>query len=110
MMMITKRIFLDDLRDCKYANPCATIRTYDNLVDHVLIHGIPEFISFDHDLADFDENGKERTGYDVAKFLIEYMMDNNIQVRFEYVVHSANPVGSENIKSIIENYFKHIGV
>lgn len=108
--MINKRIFLDDLRQCKYNNPCTVIRTYDDLVNHVMIHGIPEFISFDHDLADFDENGNERTGYDVAKFLIGYMMDNNIQVRFEYVVHSANPVGRNNIISYIENYFTFIGV
>lgn len=108
--MITKRIFLDDLRDCKYDNPCTTIRTYNDLVDHVFRHGLPEFISFDHDLADFDENGKERTGHDVAKFLIEYMMDNNIQVRFDYVVHSANPVGKHNIESYLENYFDFIGV
>lgn len=108
--MINQRIFIDDLRECKYNTPCTVIRTFDDLVAHVKQHGLPQFISFDHDLADFDEYGNERTGYDVAKFLVEYMIDNNIQVRFDYVVHSANPVGKHNIESYLENYFDFIGV
>lgn len=108
--MIYQRIFIDDLRECKYTEPCTVIRTYDDFVNHIKQYGIPKFISFDHDLADFDENGTERTGYDAAKFLVEYMIEYNIQVRFEYYVHSANPVGKHNIESYLENYFDFIGV
>ena len=105
------------------------VRNYDEFVNIITNHGIPKFVSFDHDLAyehyevmlkevnaskytafvpdeegglnlTFDY-GKEKTGYDCAKFLVDQCI--NLGVRFpEYEVHSMNPVGSKRIRDYIE--------
>lgn len=50
------------------------------------------YIDFDHDL------GEGKTGYDVAKWIVE----NELDVR--YRVHSMNPVGRANIEQLMEHY------
>lgn len=56
-----------------------------------------DVIFFDHDL------GNGESGKDCANFLVEYCMDNNLDVPQCYS-QSSNPVGRENILSYIENY------
>lgn len=97
------------------SGPWVCVKNYNQFVNYIKQHGIPDFVSFDHDLADehypagiaktkpeYDKY-KEKTGYDCAKWLIEYCMDNNKQFP-KYDVHSMNPVGKINIKSIIESF------
>ena len=59
----------------------------------------PTLFSFDHDL------GKEKTGLDCVKHLVEVCMDNNIELP-TCICHSMNPVGRENIISYINSYRK----
>ena len=72
--------------------------------------GCPEFISFDHDLADAHYAGDfsgEETGYNFAHWLIYKDIANRgkfIPKDFGYVVHSMNPVGKENIEKLLESY------
>lgn len=104
------KLFLDDLRDVNnyYPNEDFVVcRTYQEAVDYVMQHGIPSFVSFDHDLGD-TENENEETGYTFAKFLVDYMIDNQIANPFGYHVHSANPVGTMNIIAYLDNAFKFI--
>ena len=123
-------LFLDDVRnpsDCvNYMyTPIYTsvdwiiVRTYDEFVKTIIENGLPEIISFDHDLADehyspemyteahyndlYDEF-KEKTGYDCAKWLVNYCMDNNVKLPETILVHSMNPVGRNNIKSYFKSY------
>lgn len=103
-------LFIDDIRDAEKYYPnqgFIVVRSYDEAVQYVNTHGLPKFVSFDHDLGDV-ENEHEKTGFTFAKFLIDYMMDNDINKPFEYCVHSSNPVGSENIKYYLENGFGFI--
>lgn len=108
--------------------PCSSIhwvRNYDEFVAWIEKYGLPASISFDHDLADehytpqehwySDEKVREwmeaqewveKTGYDCAKYLVEYCMDNKKILPF-YSCHSANPVGKKNILSLLNNYVKH---
>ncbi len=101
------------------------VRSYDDFVRIIEGKGIPEIISFDHDLADehydpdlygsetFNEiyDGFEfKTGYDCAKWLVNYCIDNNIPICTEIYIHSMNPSGSNNIKSIFDTYFKQKGL
>jgi len=77
----------------------------------------PQFISFDHDLGDdsiihdMDRGAVHRTGMDIAKWLVE--QDSRkpdkmfITESFDFNVHSANPVGAENIKNFLDNYLDH---
>lgn len=97
------------------------VRSYNEFVEYIVDNGVPDLISFDHDLADehyhpsmysgsdqYNKNYdqfKEKTGFDCAKFLIEYCMDNEVELP-EYLVHSMNPVGSQNIRSLLDNYSK----
>lgn len=87
-------------------------RNYESFKNTIESMGLPEFISFDHDLA-IEHYGigteskeawewyhmrtdREMTGYDCAKWLVNYCLDNKL-VLPEYAVHSDNPVGSDNI-------------
>ena len=73
------------------------IRTYDEFVLYISLVGLPDFISFDHDLGD------DHDGYDCAKWLVEYCMNNDCDIP-NYIVHSMNPVGKENIEKYLNCY------
>lgn len=69
------------------------------------IHGMPGYISFDHDLGE-----GEQTGYDIAKLLVDLDMGDDsdfaLPVDFEFYVHSQNPIGKANIEQYLNNYIK----
>lgn len=105
------------------------VRNFEQFVNYIRKHGVPKAISFDHDLADehyqeyewaHDERNPKRgqfrygkmqikTGYDCAKWLIEYCMANN-QSLPEYYLHTMNPIGAENIRSLFESAKKVIDI
>lgn len=98
------KIFLDDLRD-PYDRSWIIARDMDQFVDLVLKANEPiTHTSFDHDLGETNSGLLKETGMDVAKWFVEYCLDNpEIGMRLQHViVHSANPVGSRNIT----NYFE----
>lgn len=123
-----KKLFLDDIRELKDDYPkyidysdeenWDVVRNYNEFIDYISNLEIPEIISFDHDLADshytpmeyWDDYNKskewqeqqvhtEKTGYDCAKWLSEYLHLNNIPSP-KIVCHSMNPVGRDNILSV----------
>lgn len=55
-------------------------------------------ISLDHDLGN-DEDG---TGYDIAKYIEERAYNDTIH-RIKWSIHSANPVGCDNMRRALEN-------
>jgi hypothetical protein len=61
------------------------------------IWGMPEFISFDHDL------GRNDTAIVYIRWLIENLYDSDIP---GYEVHSENPVGRMNIVSLMDSWKK----
>lgn len=87
------------------------VRSMDEASQWVKDNGFPNVISFDHDLGlmhyahDYSDG---KTGYDFAKWLIEYDMDTNtMPADFSFTVHSKNPIGSENIRTVLSNYLWH---
>lgn len=95
-------LYIDDLRNppsrkWEVARSLSAVEWY---LDNV---GIPLFISFDHDLGD-----DVPSGYDIAKMLIDRALDGKIDLtKVKQVnVHSANPVGAENIRGIFSSYFR----
>lgn len=91
------------------------VRNYYAFISLIEKKGIPEVIAFDHDLADvhykrqvfnYNDEDVEKTGYHCAKWLIDYCIDNNLELPNEIIIHSMNPYGSENIKSLFETYLK----
>lgn len=124
-------LYLDDVRtpanDLPGYEPWAVVRNYEQFTDYITKHGIPDFISFDHDLADehmqdyfaqvnaqgyqspsYDEY-KEKTGLSCAMWLVDYCIENNVAPK-KCAVHSHNPIGSTNIQSCINSYKKHLGL
>lgn len=100
----TLKIFLDDERfpAGQGDNTWMIIRDYEDFVRVVTEYGIPDEISFDHDLGDGP------TGYDCAKWICDHMLDNNLFRKFDYYVHSQNPVGAKNIDMYLKNFFEHM--
>jgi hypothetical protein len=111
-------LFLDDLRfpaDVRYDygqyKDIVICRSMDDAVWAVQQYGLPSFISFDHDLADIHYiiGTGEKTGLSFAKWFCDYIQDNELKFPdgFDYYVHSANPVGAENIRKYMENFIKY---
>lgn len=111
-----RKLYLDDIRfpsttypetpDCQWM----LVRSYEEFVANITKHGLPQFMSFDHDLADehyyksADTTGfKEKTGFDCAKWLVEYCLAGNFQLP-PFKVHSMNPVGKENIEGLLNPF------
>lgn len=130
------KIYLDDIRTPK-DDKWIVVRDYYEFVDKVNELGLEniDIISLDHDLGDtaIDEyysnvvnkyklnykNIKEKTGYDCAKWLVDYYYDKidskklykkskKDKITFpEVYVHSANPIGAANIMGYINNFLKN---
>lgn len=99
------KLYLDDIRE-PVSNDFIVVRSYDEAIKFVKKNGIPIFISFDHDLG-CDEKGKIlESGYDFAKWLVEMDMENIYKFPndFTFGIHSANPIGRNNINAILNNY------
>ena len=117
------KLYLDDIRTPK-TDGWKIVRCYEDFVTTILTKGLPTEISFDHDLGEehikyFFENGGhqnppnpqktnfiEKTGYDAAKWLTNFCHDNGLPLP-NFNVHSANPVGRDNILQLLENYRKN---
>jgi len=103
MQKLAYKLFIDDERTPPN-NTWTVVRSYEEAIKKIKEKGSPDFISFDHDL------GLGKTGDDFAKWLIDQHLDGNIQFKnnFKFKVHSANPVGKENITKRLNNFLKHI--
>ena len=99
------KIYLDDERFPKNPN-YKILRSYQQFIDFIVEYGLPDEISFDHDIASFDNDGNEKTGYDAAKWLVNYCIDNDLKLP-KWNVHSANSIGAENIEVYLSNFEKH---
>lgn len=94
-------MFLDDLRNPTTNDDWIVLRSSQEAIDYVKQNGMTEFASFDHDL------GGEDTTMVFLRWLIDYDLDHEvIPKNFSWKVHSANPVGSANIHSLISSYMK----
>lgn len=49
----------------------------------------------------------EKTGYDCAKWLVEYCLDNNLKLP-KWNIQSANPVGKDNINGLLLSFSKNV--
>jgi hypothetical protein len=102
-------LFLDDERYpvLKKGEIFHIARNYDDAEWYVRNLGLPNHISFDHDLG----SPKNLTGYDFAKWFCRHIEDNNYTAtnlaNFTFSVHSQNPVGAENIKTYMNNFLRH---
>ena len=121
-----RSIFLDDIRNPSDAfyytynpiylkNEWIVVRNYEEFINDILVNGLSDIYSFDHDLG-FEhyehqeenipyDDMEEKTGYHCAKWLVDFCMDNNLELP-EYYAHSINTVGRRNIIGYLDNYVK----
>jgi hypothetical protein len=100
------KLFLDDIRDFGWVYPnenpdeWIVCRSYDQAVAIVMEQGWPSAVSFDHDLGDGSPSG-----YDFAKWLVDLdLTSGDMPDGFVFQIHSANPVGRENIQGLMGSY------
>lgn len=118
--MSKKILWLDDYRNpndwidyiklvyprmVKEPNVIIWVKSYYEFVEYITNYGLPDAIGFDHDLA--DESPNEKTGYDAAKFLVEYCLENNADLP-EFESQSTNPAGRENILNLLNNFKRYV--
>lgn len=93
-------LFIDDERyPAGNARDWTIVRSYKDAVMFIGWFGLPAKISFDHDLGP-----DSKTGYDIAKWIVDYCLDNGLKPDFEYYVHSQNPIGKRNIEGLIDQF------
>ena len=99
------KMFLDDIRNPENDYD-VIVRSYDEAIKYVKNNGIPSFISFDNDLGCDEKGNILKSGYDFAKWLVEMDIENIYKFPndFSFEIHSANPIGKNNINSILNNY------
>ncbi len=104
------KLYLDDIRNPHQSGykddewiVCRNDKTFKDMFmsfDSIITH-----ISFDNDLANFDSDGNEVTGYDCLKWLCDYILDSNIDVdNLKLLFHTANPVGKTNMMCYWNNF------
>lgn len=106
------KLFLDDIRQVNMVYKDLTndefiiVRNYDDFINCIKKNGLPNLISFDNDLGIDEKGNLLKDGYDCAKWLV---YDSNLDLsNLNFKVHSANPVASIQIKSLLNNYIKHL--
>lgn len=93
-------LFLDDERDPVDGGEWVVCRSTDEAVTETLSRGCPPSVmSLDHDLG----------GDDTAMRYLRWVMDTYDNWDFTYRVHSQNPVGRDNIVSLLESYRRAYG-
>lgn len=77
------------------------IEAYEELTNQ----GLEYSISLDHDIQEVTSNGREVTGYDVLKMVVNlYFSDELAYLPNTVYVHTQNPVGRKNILSYWYNF------
>ena len=110
-----KKLWLDDTRPTPDDEEWDRVRNYEEFTHYIETYGVPELISFDHDLGGqhyrdlfgdkkktlLEEGFTEKNGYDCAKWMVK----NNHMIK-DYGVHSMNPIGKLNIETLLFNWKK----
>lgn len=98
--------FLDDEREApQWDNVSwAVFRTGEDMLAHIDRFGLPDGISFDHDLGE-----NVMSGHDAAKAIVWRAVEHRIEQlppNFAFRVHSENPVGRNNITATMRDLFR----
>jgi len=111
-------LYLDDIRnpnkqthiDISFYDKVIWVKGYVDFVNWILVNGLPDSISFDHDLSPQHYAPKKHlvgtyriwrkenetvfpNGLTCAKFLVAYCNEKKVQLP-TWTIHSLNPIGS----------------
>ena len=79
------------------------VKNLKEFEDYIINNGLPNMVSFDHDIKPKNYEGQHENGADVANWLVNYCKQNNLKLPWCFA-HSANKNGIERINQIINNY------
>lgn len=94
------KLYVDDER--KIPDGWDFARNYNDAIDKLSNFNYDE-LSLDHDIASFDSDNNEKTGYDIALWLAE-RKNNGAYVPGVIYCHSANPIGKQRIEGVVARY------
>ena len=119
-------LFLDDIRypsevswikwpDVKWF----IVRNYNDFVYFINNFGIPEIISFDHDLGplsikeygenglnySYDRVGDEKTGLHCLQYLFNIINEKHLKPPENFYIHTVNPIGAQYMINLISREF-----
>lgn len=107
---MTYSLYLDDERSPKTVAPFGewiVVRSANDAQKHIDSNGYPSYISLDHDLGD-----NVPTGYDFVKWMVDdhvELVNAGDDIAFpQYNLHTANPVGRDNMEAYLDNYLRFI--
>ena len=134
-----KKLYLDDLRIPKdsigfvpdvlnqfyWANDWIVVRNFWEFCNYIQKFDLPDFISFDHDLADehysmtsdevnsssYEEvvgTYQEKTGYDCLKWLVGKVLAPIGAPFPDYALHTMNSIGKDNMEKYINTYKRYV--
>lgn len=100
------------------------VRDFGEFVKTIEENGVPQMISFDHDLKDdhyyhyrtftlltgyIDYTVVEGTGQECAKWLTNYLLENDLECP-TILIHTQNTVGAKNIYGVFQSFNKARGI
>ena len=122
-------LYLDDVRTPTETipgyHPWNVVRNYDEFTKWITENGIPDLVSFDHDLGEEHMNDyynqvatqgfqnpnydsyNEKTGLHCAGWLVDFCQETKQSLK-GCCVHSHNPIGAKNIQTLINGFKKHM--
>ncbi|MFD2939091.1 cyclic-phosphate processing receiver domain-containing protein [Flavobacterium notoginsengisoli] len=109
---MTYKLFLDDIRDVNMVYKNLTnsdfviVRNFEDFKTVIIAKGLPNLISFDNDLGLDENDNVAEDGYACAKWLV-YESGIDLQ-NLKFNVHSANPVASQQIQGLLDNYIRYL--
>lgn len=110
------KLYLDDIRKAPDES-WIVVRSYEQFCEWLEKNGLPDTVSFDHDLGHGQAYTKPRgkrvwipraefeqikDGHDCAKWMLE-----NYGMPRVVAVHSANPVGAKRIRDLLNDWWKY---
>lgn len=91
--------------DLYFSEEWVIVRSYIDFKRVIEENGLPGRISFDHDLG-MKLGAILPTGMDCCKWLIDYCLDNDLELTSKCRFHTANPNGEMNMVHLINNFKK----
>ena len=76
------------------------VKNLKEFSNYIINNGLPQVISFDHDIKPKGFQGKHENGADCAQWLVSYCLENNLSLP-QCFVHSANKSKRVNVENIL---------
>ena len=114
-MKVMKGLFLDDERS---PSDVTWVKYPEGSIEWTVVRNRKDFfkellncefaiISFDHDLAIFENSIREWTGYDALKETVILVMCGDLAQLPHCEFHTQNIVGKKNMESYYKNFLKN---